>query len=78
MKSCTNCRHCKCYKGDYWTPDDYECTKVEEIEEEVFDKVWEDDRADLCPCYEDAPTEEDIYWEKYAWEENHYDKDRID
>lgn len=78
MMGCSDCRYCKCYPGDYWTPDDYECQKADEIPEEVFDKVWEDDRADLCPHYEEAPTPEDEYWDRYAWEENHYDKDEAE
>lgn len=67
MRGCSNCRYCKCYPGDYWTPDDYECTSYdllstvpEEELDEVLTRVWEngeewaDDGAPLCPCWEEV------------------------
>lgn len=54
MNGCSNCRWCKCYPGDYWTPDDFECTgdlmqidgdlDLEYSEEEldnIITRVWE-------------------------------------
>ena len=92
MDGCSNCRYCKCYPGDYWTPDDYECTSIimetndtkytDDELDAIFTRVWENgekwdssDEEPLCPGWEEAPTLEDYYWDKYAWEENHYDKD---
>lgn len=74
---CNNCRWCKCYRGDYWTPDEYDCkSSCEDITEEVFQRVWENgeewknNEDPICPGYEEAPTEYDEYWERYAYEEN--------
>lgn len=76
---CRNCKYCKCYPGDYWTPDDFECSKAEsgvlDISEENFDRcwsndeTWEDPENALCPDYEEEMTIEDEYWEKYNYEE---------
>ena len=46
----------------------------------ILTRVWENgeewsDEEQLCPGWEEAPTPEDEYWDRYAWEENHYDKD---
>jgi len=54
---CNDCRYCKKYPGDYWTPDDYECTCDVEIADEIITRVWEDgeewDSCDdpICPEY---------------------------
>ena len=77
MTDCTNCRYCTCYSGDYWTPDDYECQKVEEIEETIFEEAWENGNAEVCPYFEE-PNPEEEYWDRYAYEENHYDKDEAE
>ena len=75
---CNNCRYCKCYRGDYCTPDDYECvSQSEEITEEAFRRAWENgeewDISDepICPAYEEAEPEPDYdgpEWDKYAYE----------
>lgn len=73
MNGCSNCKWCKCYHGDYWTPDEYECTamecgsddygKTEDEWDEILTRVWEkgeewdDTEEPICP----------------AWEENTYD-----
>lgn len=90
MNGCSNCRYCKCYSGDYWTPDYYECEGFERdldiklTDEEVdtlLTRVWENreewkyNEDPICPAYEEDMTPPDYeYWEQYAWEENHYDK----
>lgn len=77
---CNNCKWCKCYKGDYWTPDEYECQGGYDIPEDVMQRVWEngeewsDNEEPICPAYEEAPTEDDEYWEKYAYEERYAEK----
>lgn len=88
MHGCSDCRYCKCYPGDYWTPDDYECTSNVwdriDVDEEVVEKVWcdceewNDNEEPLCPGWEEVSTPEDDYWDRYAWEENHYDKDKAE
>lgn len=89
MNGCNNCRYCRCYPGDYWTPDDFECTVPDNSFEgfsdqaldAIFDRVWVDgeqwrDNEDpICPGWVEAPTPEDDYWERYAYEENRWDKD---
>ncbi len=76
---CSNCKYCKCYPGRYWDPDDYECVStvwdnVVADEEKVRrawenGEEWEHNEEPLCPGYEEAPTEEDEYWDRYAHEE---------
>lgn len=73
MNGCNNCAHCKCYPGDRWTPDEYECTamefgsddygKTEEEWDKIMTRVWENGE-------EWNETEEPIC---PAWEENTYD-----
>ena len=66
VNGCRNCRYCKCYPGDYWTPDEYECQMpdkdynlTDEEIEEVFTRVWEngegwgDDDKPICPAWEE-------------------------
>ena len=73
---CNDCKWCKCYRGDYWTPDEYECQGGYDIPEDVMQRVWEngeewkDNEEPICPMYEEAPTEDDEYWDRYAYEEN--------
>ena len=81
QNGCNNCKWCKCYSGDYWTPDDYECqSSCEDITEEVFQRVWENgeewknDEDPICPGYEEASTEYDEYWDKYAYEERYSER----
>ena len=57
-------------------PDNYECvSQNEDIDEEVIERVWGNNETwstseeQICPGYEEAPTEEDDYWDKYAYEE---------
>lgn len=63
---CENCKWLKCYKGDRWTPDDYECRKDGPEDEERFVRVWEngemweDSESCLCEHYEEF-TAEDFY-----------------
>ena len=94
MRGCFNCRYCKYYPGDYWTPDDSECTApiitdgtdnelADEVLDDIFTRVWENgeewsDEEQLCPGWEEAPTPDDEYWEEYAYKENHYDKDEAE
>lgn len=90
MNGCSNCRYCKCYPGDRWTPDDYECVGFERdtsinLTQDQFDNImdrvwtdgneWTDNEEPYCPAWEEAPTEEDEYWARYAYEENRWDKD---
>ena len=75
MNGCGNCRYCKCYPGDYWTPDDCECTSTAwdriDVDEEVMAQVWceskewNDNEEPLCPGWEEAPTPEDDYTRPY-------------
>lgn len=74
MRGCRNCRYCKCYPGDYYTPDDYECTSpilelgtgidlADEVLDDIFTRVWEDgeeweDGEQLCPGWEEVEYEE--------------------
>lgn len=80
-RGCRDCKYCKCYPGGYWDPDDYECVSTSDaITEEVIDKVWvngeewDENEEPICPGYEDAPTVDDEYWEKYAHEERYREK----
>ena len=81
MNGCMNCRYCKCYPGDYWTPDDYECIAEDKFGDmteaeidEVFSKVWEDGKEwkdgeePLCPAWEEADYPEDIEEPEWVWE----------
>ena len=48
---CLNCRYYKTYYGDYWTPDENECTQDldnTDTTEEDLRRVWED-----CETWED-------------------------
>ena len=63
---CNDCKYCKCYKGDYWTPDDYECVGLDrtdttvEISQETFDRVWvdgeewKDNEEPICPLWKET------------------------
>lgn len=80
-RGCKDCKYCKCYPGGYWDPDDYECiSNNEDITEEVFDRVWangeewDENEKPICPGYEDAPTVDDEYWEKYTYEERYMER----
>lgn len=68
MNGCSNCKYCKCYPGDHWTPDDYECVcgdkafegmSQDEIDA-IYDTVWEDGKQwspfeeSLCPAWEEV------------------------
>lgn len=76
---CSNCKYCKCYPGGRWDPDEYEC--VSDVWDRVIvdeDKVrrvwenceeWESNEEALCSGWEEAPTEDDEYWDRYAYEE---------
>ena len=90
MNGCRNCKYCKCYPGDSWTPDDYECMGFErdldiELTDEEWDNImtivwengeeWNSSDDPICPAWEEAPTPEDDYWARYAYEENRWDKD---
>lgn len=70
MNGCRNCRWCKCYKGDYWTPDEYECLKADDMDEDVFTEAWENDNTDVCPFAEEEEPEKD-YWDEYAYKERY-------
>lgn len=81
---CNNCKWCKCYRGDYWTPDEYECVcgdkafegMTQEQIDDTYERAWingeewKDNEEPICPAYEEAPTEDDEYWDRYAYEEN--------
>lgn len=62
---CNNCKYCKCYPGDYWTPDDYECIS-DNVTEEAIKRAWEDDETwsdsdkPICPGYKEY-IEEEVY-----------------
>lgn len=87
MNGCRNCRWCKCYKGDYWTPDDYECVGYMRSDKEInltddecdtiFDRVfgdgeeWDDDTEPLCPFWETSKAADEDYWEEYAYKERY-------
>lgn len=69
---CRDCMWCKCYRGDYWTPDDYECTTDYAIEDEgladeIFTRVfedgeeWKDDEDPICPAWVYRPEEPYYY-----------------
>ena len=86
MVNCRDCRYFKYWPATYWEPSDADCEMLDSgrISEDVIDHVFCDgddfdpfDEEHGCPCYEPAPAEDD-YWDRYAWEENHYDKDEID
>lgn len=73
---CNNCKHCKCYRGGYWDPDEYECTSdCEDITEEQFERVWSDGETwsileePICPGYEECepePYDDGPEYDKYA------------
>lgn len=63
---CRDCRYCRCYLGDYWTPDEYECVMPDkdygltvEQADEIFARVWENceewnsNEDPICPAYEE-------------------------
>lgn len=85
MARCTECKHYRYWPATYWEPDDSDCAMLDnpkaEIPEEVIDAMYcegkdiiDEDDPRYCPYFTPAPAEED-YWDRYAWEENHYDKD---
>ena len=62
---CYNCKYRKCYPGDYWTPDEYECLMpckdygVDDAEfEDILTRVWENgeqwhcSKDPICPAWE--------------------------
>lgn len=51
MKCCETCKYCRIYPGDYWTPDDYDCTNPE-ISSDELDEFFSENRP--CPYYEEA------------------------
>ena len=77
---CKDCKYCKCYPGGRWSPNEYECVSDVwdriDVEEDILVRVWEDGEEwgygeeQICPGWEEAPTEEDEYWARYAYEEN--------
>lgn len=89
MNGCKNCRYCKCYCGDYWTPDEYECQgeNFGDISDEEFDAIftrvwengeeWSSTEEPICPAWKEYDSEEE-YWAEYAYKENHYDKYKED
>ena len=69
MNGCRNCEYCKCYKGNYWTPDDYECVGniddaglTEEEIDTLIDRVWtngeewNDNDEPICPAWKEMET----------------------
>ena len=87
MASCMKCKHFKYWPATYWEPSDIDCEMLDKMPGELED-VIEDifcngssfdptDEEHSCPYYGEASIEDD-YWDRYAWEENHYDKDEID
>lgn len=70
---CENCKHCKCYPGDYWTPDDFEC--MGEPTQEAIDRAWtngetwKSSEEQICPSYEEAVYDEPDYDEYLKGEE---------
>ena len=61
---CMECNHCKIYPGSYWDPDDFECLKANEVDEDTFVRVWEDGEQweasseSVCPMFEQIVEEE--------------------
>lgn len=62
---CNDCRYCKCYPGDYWTPDEYECQmpdkdyvltddQIDDILTRVWEngEEWESNDEPICPAWE--------------------------
>lgn len=62
---CMNCKYCKCYPGDYWTPDDYECIS-DEVTQEAIDRAWINGETwnyseeAICPGYKEYDEMEDM------------------
>lgn len=72
---CKNCKRCKVYKGDYWTPDEWECVIpknakplfpiTDEEAEDIYTRVWENGEEwdsiydQICPYYVEAEYFED-------------------
>ncbi len=87
-RGCKDCKYCKCYPGGYWDPDDYECVcgykafegMTQEQIDDTYERAWingeewDENEEPICPAYEDAPTEDDEYWEKYAYEERYKER----
>lgn len=77
---CGDCKYCRCYRGDYWTPDEYECSCPNEIDDDSFIRAWEDGEEwsdceePVCPEWKEAPTEYDEYWDRYNYEESHNER----
>ena len=62
VHGCKNCKNLKCYPGDYWTPDEYECDTgpaTEELLVRVWEngETWTDDEEPLCDEYEELKEE---------------------
>ena len=91
---CSNCKHCRCYRSNsYWDPDEYECVGFErdldiDLSQDQFDEImercWTNDEQwgvndePICPAWEMMEDPDYDYWQEYAWEENHYDKDEAE
>lgn len=83
-RGCRDCKYCKCYPGGRWDPDDYECVSNVwdriDVDDEAIRRAWEDgeeweeNEDPICPGYEEAPTVDDEYWERYAYEERYMEK----
>lgn len=92
MHGCSDCRYCKVYRGGHWDPDEYECVGniddaglTEEEIDTLIDKVWvngeewKDNEEPICPAWEEVNYDpEEEYWDRYAYEENKYDKDEAE
>ena len=93
MHGCSDCMYFQCYRSyKYYEPDDYECVGnidaaglTDEEIETVMDRVWtngeewKDNEEPICPAWAEVNYDpEDEYWDRYAWEENHYDKDEAE
>ena len=64
MARCVDCKHYKHWPATYWEPADADCTKMEELPEEVIDHIFcngeefeDEDDPYYCPCYKLALEE---------------------
>ena len=65
---CRNCRYCKVYLGDYWTPEECECVGnidnaglTDEEIGTIIDRAWvngeewsDNDDEPICPVWEEV------------------------